>query len=989
MAGFPLYTLNKFTTLLLNNNFTIVLVEQVTEPPNPQRKITEILSPGMNINVVDKKNNYLMVLYYEIVASQVIAGISGIDLTTGKSFVYEVGSLKEDPEFANDEVYRIMSIYNPCELIILSSENIKDHKKTELLRNLNLAKILVHYKWDTYEYIKSMGKLSYQVSVLEKAFINKRSSISIIENLDLEKINMGRIALCCNIQFAYEHNADIIKNLEVPSVLDNTRYLNIEYNSAIQLNILSLYPNDRPLMDILNRCATPFGARAFCDRLLRPIIDPEELNNRYDKIANMLEDKLFAKISRNLCNIKDLERIKRKMILNKFNPQDWYGFNVSFENILEILVDMILPEVTYTKTSPSCARSAAPIADRITEMMAYYNEKIDIELASKYNMNDIKSNIFKRGVYKEIDAIEDEFNNAYNVIVDIYNKINNITPDICKIEYNDKEGYFIAMTKKRYETIKKLEPVYINEFQIKTLATSTTIKMSNKDTIMASNTMDEKQSLIKTIVTTKYQTFVEDFITKYSDAIEEIIKYIIDIDITCCNAKNAFEFKYYRPEINLDHTSSQASHIDAKNMRHPIIERIDDSVPYVGNDVIISPEEHNGMLLYGINASGKSCFMKTVGLNIIMAQAGMFVPSHSMKFVPYRHIFTRISGLDNIYRGMSSFTVEMTELRNILQRCNKYSLVIGDEICCGTESTSALAIVAAGIDTLITKKSAFIFATHLHELTSLEIVKRNIGTYMQVKHVHITIDENNRIIYERVLQEGQGSSIYGIEVCKSLNMPCDFMKIAENIRKEIQGYDSQIVRSTGTKYNSEIYMGECGICKKKAEDVHHINYQCESDSNGYFNDFHKNIKHNLLPLCKECHMREHNGSLNIKGYKKTSEGIIVDYARDDVCKLYAKSEDNDSRSYEPASYEPASYEPVNYVDEVKQIDENISEEEYIKLSRYIKKGKIFWYMRQNKTNGYKKCLDKTKIIKKINKLINKTMTDITDKLCVKLYDPNM
>ena len=173
-----------------------------------------------------------------------------------------------------------------------------------------------------------------------------------------------------------------------------------------------------------------------------------------------------------------------------------------------------------------------------------------------------------------------------------------------------------------------------------------------------------------------------------------------------------------------------------KNMRHPLIERIQDELEYVGNDVKINKE---GILLYGINASGKSSFMKAVGLNIIMAQSGMFVAAENMVYYPYKRIFTRISGMDNIYKGMSSFTVEMTELRNILQRCNKYSLVIGDEICCGTESISGIAIVSAGIDTLINKGVSFIFATHLHRLSTMDEITslHNI----QCWHLKVLFDE--------------------------------------------------------------------------------------------------------------------------------------------------------------------------------------------------------------------------------------------------------
>jgi DNA mismatch repair protein MutS len=374
------------------------------------------------------------------------------------------------------------------------------------------------------------------------------------------------------------------------------------------------------------------------------------------------------------------------------------------------------------------------------------------------------------------------------------------------------------------------------------------------------------------------------FIEKNNDDIDILIKYLVRTDIAANNAKNAFDYRYKRPIISFNEQGEcdeqeeqerESSFINMKNMRHPLIERIQDELEYVGNDVKINKE---GILLYGINASGKSSFMKAVGLNIIMAQSGMFVAAEKMVYYPYKRIFTRISGMDNIYKGMSSFTVEMTELRNILQRCNKYSLVIGDEICCGTESISGIAIVSAGIDTLINKGVSFIFATHLHELTEMSCIKEHINNNkLYVKHIKIDIGKNNEIIYNRKIQDGQGSNMYGLEVCKSLDMPLDFLKKAEIFRKEFTNLDKDLIKTKKSNYNKKKSVDKCEICDEVAVETHHIKYQETADDNGFIGSSHKNSKHNLASLCKECHNKEHKGIIKINGYKQTSNGIILDY----------------------------------------------------------------------------------------------------------------
>lgn len=950
MAGFPLYTLQKFTTLLLQNNYTIVLIEQTTEPPNPKREVTEILSPGMNINLNTKKSNYMMVLYYEIINNLIVVGISGIDLSTGHTFIYEVASTKNDPDFSNDEVFRLISTYNPCEIVFLSSDRLSNDIKNNILNNLNINNILVHYKWENYEYIEIMKKLVYQNGILEKAFSNKKTMLSIIEVLNLEKYNLARISFCCLLQFAYEHNADIIKELNEPEIIENHKILTIEYNSAIQLNVLGLFSNDKPLIDILNRCSTPFGLRLFKERLLNPIVNIKELNKRYDDIDFLLCDKKFIGLSKILSNILDLERIKRKMIINKFPPMDWCSFDISLESAKDAF--KLIDNNIYL--------------DLVNDIKNNYKNIIDLNLASKYNLLDIKGNFFFKGIYPEIDICHNDFETSYNIITTICNKINEIDKNgdstSCKIEYNDRDGHYISITKKRYDNALKLSKEFINNFDKKALSASSNIlKLTNKDIVKASNNIEKCQNIMSNMVLKEYHIFVNTFIKNNGIILDKIITFLSNLDISCCCAKNAFEYRYYRPVICDDDGSNNASFINAKNVRHPIIERIDDRVPYIGNDIDI---KSNGMLLYGINASGKSSFMKTIGLNIIMAQAGMYVASHDFSYYPYNHIFTRISGMDNIYKGMSSFTVEMTELRNILQRCDKNSLVLGDEICSGTESTSALAIVAAGIDALIKKKSSFIFATHLHELTQLDIVKSYIDKSIYIGHMHITITDNNRIVYERKIQKGQGSSVYGIEVCKSLDMPNDFMKIAENIRKEIQGLDNTIINISKSRYNNDVIIDNCSICGNKAIDTHHINYQSNADDNGFFEDFHKNNKHNLVPLCKVCHNKEHNGEISIKGFNKTNEGIVLNVLKDD-----------DDINPEIIMKEEERSHKYNY--------------DYDKVLLYIRRGKLNWYNRKTKTGKFKICTDEKKILEHINTILKSSIDYLNDDICNKLFDPSI
>ena len=911
MAGFPLYTKDKFVQILIQNNFTIVLIEQITQPPNPERKITEIISPSTNINTISKKSNYILVFYFEEINNLLLVGISGVDLTTGKSFVYENGASKTDPQYTLDECYRIMTTYNPTEILLLS-DKLSDNNKNQILLILN-NNCLIHKKFENYELGNQMKKQEYQNRILQKSFENK-TMLSIIEFLNLERYSIGRLSFCCLLQFAFEHNSEIIKELYLPELIENSKILTIDYNSSLQLNIISHNDNERPLIEILNRCSTAFGSRGFKERLLNPINNKDELLNRYNKIEQLLVDNKFKLINKNLNNIIDLERVKRKILLKKLNPYEWGSIINSLENAKEAL--KIIND-----------NSNIIIIDEILKNL----EILNIDECSKYNINDIKTNIFNKGYLEKVDDLTDIYNKKMENLNKIVDFISNIDDTSCKLDYNDKDGYFISITKKRFDNALKKNREYMSKFEKRVVNNNNNYKITSNEIIETSTIIEQVQNEIQSIISKEYLKFLEDFFNNNKYYIDIIIKNLTELDITVCNAKNAFDYCYYKPNIDINSTNS---YINAENIRHPIIERISTNVEYIGNDISLN---QNGILLYGINSSGKSSFMKAIGLSIIMAQAGMFVPSTSFSYSPFSQIMTRICGNDNIYKGMSSFVVEMTELRNILQRADSNSLIIGDEICCGTEAISGVCIVSSAINELINKKASFIFTSHLHELTSISIIKEKIDKNLKVYHMHIEI-EDNKIVYERKIKEGQGSNIYGIDVCKSLDMPLSFMKNAEIIKKELQGITETIINTKTSNYNSNLYIDLCEVCKiNKAEETHHINYQINADKNGKFSNFRKNENHNLVCICNECHQKEHNGTIGIIGYKQTSEGIKLEVI-------------NETR--------------VKFL---------------------IKKGKENWFYRKKKTDKFKPATEK-EIIEFYNKQTKSQIKEIDLEMEKRFYD---
>ena len=294
------------------------------------------------------------------------------------------------------------------------------------------------------------------------------------------------------------------------------------------------------------------------------------------------------------------------------------------------------------------------------------------------------------------------------------------------------------------------------------------------------------------------------------------------------------------------------------------------------------------ILVYGLNSAGKSTLMKSIGLSVIMAQAGMYVPAKSFIYRPYKAIFARITGNDNLFKGYSSFVLEMNELRSILKRAEPGTLVIGDEVCRGTEHISGNSIVAATIIKLAKSGCHFIFATHLHEIAEMN----RITNLLNVKPYHLTVEQSgDELIFDRKLKSGSGEKIYGITVARSVIQDNEFIRLAQEIKNELLMRPNELLPDVTSHYNRDLYTDTCQSCgvflvnindKRVYLDTHHINHQKDC-VDGFVSDMphmRMNSKYNLVVLCKKCHLLVHQGQINISKYLDTSNGRKLDISHE-------------------------------------------------------------------------------------------------------------
>ena len=346
-----------------------------------------------------------------------------------------------------------------------------------------------------------------------------------------------------------------------------------------------------------------------------------------------------------------------------------------------------------------------------------------------------------------------------------------------KIHQTEKSGLYLVMTKKRAELLLSKNK---EKYEIKKMLANNQYSIENVHIRNICKIYFEKTNEFKDVIQKYYLKTLEE-LEEFSKDFYNISNFISEIDILQNKCYVAKKYNYSKPIII--ENKNNKSFINVKDIRHPLVEHIQEDELYVANNIFLGEKNQDGICLFGTNAVGKTCFIKSIGLNIIMAQSGFYTASTEFKYYPYQKLFTRILNNDNMFKGLSTFAVEMCELRNIITMANQNSLILGDELCSGTENVSAISIFIAGLKYLSKKESSFIFATHFHEINDMEDIQ--ILKNIKMKHLSVKFETKKKtLIYDRKIKDGPGESIYGLEVCKSLFLPESFLNDAYNIRKK-------------------------------------------------------------------------------------------------------------------------------------------------------------------------------------------------------------
>jgi len=876
LVGFPDYAIDEHLGTLLRNYYTVAIYDQtgkmVTKTDSKtgkkqkvkERKLVEIFTPSTFIDDTTHNENNLMAIEFGTYKSG--SGIKSttalmlkkahvaiLSASTGKVTLMEFYDRPDSIGKVDSEVYRVIHSYNPKEIIVSGISSTASISSAAKVYNKSIPS----------DYYKTHYQDEFLARIYKKP--SKSEFISHIDYLELERNTSLIPVLIMVLEFVYTQNKLIINRLEKPKVIQSSNYMMLNNDSVYQLNIIGeSESSDRlNLFDMLCCAKTPMGKRHTKSRILAPIVDTDKLNRHYDFIDIMIP--MFTKFGELLSGICDIEKRYRKMVIARIQPYEFAELGESMARV-----------------GPLLRESASfGVKSRVVDAFGTFYE----DLTSTWNftnmrckMHEIGDSFLVGGLNPKIDGLVAEFGALRTILTDIATKISATmesgkkdAKSHLRVAKTDKGGWYLTCSKSKFQQISadiriefefggtthKLSP---SDFKLKKLENSVKISSTIIDKI--SDKMVKNRASLKELMGADFKERIADCVTRFGRVISRVAATIGRIDYIYSCARNAAENGYTRPKIGEARSTkmdTDGSYINAVGLRHPIIESIIDG-EYIPNDICLGAgdaELHTGSLIYGLNMAGKSSLLKATGCAIVMAQAGMYVAASELDFHPFRNLLSKMTIRDDMSKGQSTFMVEILEIRDMLAKSDEYTLVLSDELCSSTESTSAHAIVGQTLQTLTEKGALFLFSTHLHELQKMDIVTKNEA--IRLFHFKMNVGSDGSINYVRKLAEGGLSELYGLEVARAMGLPSEFMKGAFKIRDTLTHSNSQIMPTKKSRYNSRKYVSECEECGSTQNlHTHHKLHQQDANEHGLINGrIHKNKKFNLRILCAKCHDAEH------------------------------------------------------------------------------------------------------------------------------------
>ncbi len=747
MCGVPFHSADAYINKLVKKGYKVAVCEQMEDPAEAKgivrREVIRIVTPGTNIDtqsIDDYSNSFLMSIVYVLGRF----GISVADLTTGRFEVTECGSF----DAMTDEI----SKFNPME-IICNKELLMTGINTDVLREKN--GITVNVLDDRYFSDESAK------NALESHF-----NADSLDALGLADFPAGILAAGSVIIYFKETQKAELKNFLNIKTYVNSEFLVIDSSTRRNLELTETLRDKKrigSLLWVLDHTRTAMGARKLKSCMEEPLIDPDEINKRLDAVSELNNRVMDRDELREYLNpVYDLERLTCRITYNSANPRDLIMLKTSLKMLSPV------KNLLSTFESPLFTELNKDL-DTLEDLY----DLIDRAIVDEPPLAQKEGGIIKDGYDKNVDEFRHAHVDGKKWLADLEERerektgIKNI-----KIKFSKVFGYSLEVTN---SFLDKVPPHYIRKQTLTGGERFITEELKE----MEDKILNSEERLIQL----EYRLF-SDIRNTLSDSVSRILKtaeVLSFLDVLQSFSYVSEHNSYCRPSIN------EKGYIKVKNGRHPVVEKITGSGSYVPNDINLDNKSNLISIITGPNMAGKSTYMRSAALIVLMAHMGCFVPADSADISVVDRIFTRVGASDDLSSGQSTFMVEMSEVANILHNATDRSLLILDEIGRGTSTYDGLSIAWAVVEHIADRRklgAKTLFATHYHELTELQ------GHIPGLKNYCVAVKENGKdIVFLRKIIKGGADRSYGTHVARLAGVPDSVTDRAEEIAAQLSDND--------------------------------------------------------------------------------------------------------------------------------------------------------------------------------------------------------
>lgn len=740
MCGVPFHSADTYIAKLVDKGYKVAICEQVEDPATAKgivkREVVQIITPGTIVNQTmlnEKENNYLASIYL----SEEGAGISYCDISTGELYTTSV-----------DGTGTVEILLN--ELVKIKAKEVIINESAENIISIEEMKKI------TDAYFNPLTESYHNIVTVNDAILKQFNTKS-LTGLGLGDSEFMCMSLGALLSYLFETRKQNLSHITNIKVYDIGSHMSLDKATIRNLEITETLYEKRvqgSLLGVLDKTHTAMGSRKMKQWLREPLNSSTQINKRLDAVEVLCDEIIIRNnIKEALKRVYDLERLAGRIACGNANGKDL----IALKNSL-----FVLPEIKAELDSLDNSLFNS-LNNEISSSLTDVYDLIENAIVDEPPFTIKEGGLIKAGFSQELDDLRFSIKDGQTWIAELEGKERERTGiKNLKVRFNKVFGYYIEITKSNLD----LAPEdYIRKQTLVNSERFITPELKEMESLVLN-----AESKINQM---EYEIFadIRNNIQEYIVTIQKASSAISDIDVLASFAHVSSSLGYVKPEVN------DSGNLIITKGRHPVIEQMIRDGIFVSNDVYVNDDDSSMLLITGPNMAGKSTYMRQTALIVLMAQAGCFVPCENAAIGVVDRIYTRIGASDNLAQGQSTFFVEMSELAYILNTATPKSLIILDEIGRGTSTYDGLSIAWAVVEYLcnIKNKIRTLFATHYHELTTLE------DNIPGVKNLNVDVaEENGNVVFLHKIISGSASRSYGIHVAKIAGVPKQVLEAAEN-----------------------------------------------------------------------------------------------------------------------------------------------------------------------------------------------------------------